>query len=474
MSSLATRLRSHVAVPLHRSAYALMSNVVATSALGFLFWGIASRTYKPHAVGVSSATVAALTFLAGLGGLYLDGALYRFLPRAGNAANRLLLATLAGMLIAGTVVGIVFIAGLHVWAPDLGFLRSAPWVMVVAVLSVVGSCLLVLADGALIGLRRAGWVPIKGMAYGVAKLVVLVACIPFLPRYGIVVAWIAPIGFVLVGSWYLLTRRLLPEHGTALNVEPETLSATLVTRYVAGNYAAFLCNLAYRTLPPLLVIHELGAKSNAYFYLPWLISTSLALLTNNLSVSLVVEGSLDPRQLALQTRRALQQCVRLIMPISAVILIAAPLILRVFGKDYAAHGTSVLRLLALGLIPTSISTIAIGTARVRDHVGVIIATQLGLAVIVLGLGLVFLRMIGLSGLGLSWLIGQSASAAALSWLELRPTLSRRVRRRRRRRRSSDVPPRVSGRLLLLEEEVNRMEREVRRTIRQLNRRERAT
>ncbi len=444
-----------------------MSNVVATSALGFLFWGVASRTYPAHAVGVSSATIAALTFLSGLGGLYLDGALYRFLPRAGAAAKGLLLATVAGTVVSATIVAIGFLVGLHAWAPDLSFLRSSAWVVVLAVLSVVGSCLLVLADGALIGLRRAGWVPIKGMAYGVAKLVVLVVCIPLVPRYGIVVAWIAPIVLVLAGSWYLLTRRLLPAYQVAAHVEPETLRADLVLRYVTGNYAAFLCNLAYRTLPPLLVIHELGAKDSAYFYVPWLISTSLVLLTNNLSVSLVVEGSLDPRQLALQTRRALGQFVRLLLPVSAVILIAAPLILRVFGKQYATHGTSLLRLLALALIPTSISVIAIGTARVRDHVGVIIATQFGLAVIVLGLGFVFLRTIGLTGLGLSWLIGQSASAAALSWLELRPTLSRR-------RPEPAATPRVSGRLLLLEEEVNRMEREVRRTIRQLNRRERAT
>jgi O-antigen/teichoic acid export membrane protein len=436
-----------------------MSNVVATSALGFLFWGVASRTYSAHAVGVSSATVAALTFLTGIGGLYLDGALYRFLPRAGEAASRLVASAAAGTIVSATIAAIVFLAGLRVWAPDLAFLRSSGWVVVVAVASVVGSCLLVLADGALIGLRRAGWVPIKGTAYGVAKLVILVMCIPLLPRYGIVVAWIAPIAVVLVGSAYLLRNRLLPAHRLAAR-ESERLDRRLVLRYAAGNYAAFLCNLAYRTLPPLLVIHELGAESSAYFYVPWLISTSLVLLTNNLSVSLVVEGSLDPRQLALQTRRALGQFVRLLLPISAITLAAAPLILRIFGKGYASHGSSLLRLLALALIPTSISVIAIGVARVRDRVGVIIATQFGLAVVVLGLGAVLVRAMGLDGLGLSWLIGQSASALVLGWTELRPTLAGRS--------APPEPPVISSRLTLLEQKVDRMEREVQRTLRRLD------
>jgi O-antigen/teichoic acid export membrane protein len=457
VSSLNARVRAHVAVPLHRSAYALMSSVVATSALGFIFWGVASRTYSAHAVGVASATLAALTFLTGIGGLYLDGALYRFLPRAGAATDRLVLLAALGTVVSATIVAIGFLIGLHVWAPDLAFLRSAPWVVVAAVLSVVGSCLLVLVDGALIGLRRAGWVPIKGVAYGVAKLAVLIVCVPLVPRYGIVVAWVVPIAAVLLGSAFLLRTRLIPHNRT---IEAEQIRPGIVVRYAAGNYAGFLCNLAYRTLPPLLVIHELGAKSNAYFYVPWLIATSLLLLTNNLSTSLVVEGSLDPQQLRLQTRRALLQFIRLLFPISAVILIAAPLILRIFGKGYASHGSSLLRLLALALIPAGIGAIASGVARVRDHVGVIIATQLGLAIVVLGLGIVFLHVIGLEGLGVSWLIGQTLAATWLTFRELRPVLRRPERPRQ--------PPLADYRLELLEEEMERMEQAVRERLGRLD------
>ena len=422
MSSLRARVSSHVAIPLYRSAYALMGSVAINSGLGFLFWAVASRTYSAKTVGINSAGVAALTFLTGIGGLFLDGSLYRFLPRAGDATHALVRAAAAITVVSASLAAVVFAAGVHVGAPDLGFIASSPAAVLAAILAVVGSCLLVLVDGAFIGVRRAGWVPIKGSVYGLAKIVVLVICVSLVPRYGILVAWVAPTALVLAASAWLLRHRLLPAHHAASRADPEPLTTGAVARYAGGNYLAFLSSLAYRTLPPLLVIHELGAKSSAYFYVPWLISTSLVLLTNNLSVSLVVEGSLDRGTLALQTRRALRQFIRLVLPISVVLVIGAPWLLRIFGAGYAAHGASTLRLLALGLIPASVAIIAVGVARVQDHIAVIIVTQFSLAVVVLGLGAVLLRSLGLPGFGVSWVIAQTLAAVWLARRELRPIL----------------------------------------------------
>ena len=90
MASHRARLLSHVRVPLYRNAYSLMLSGAGNALLGMLFWAIASRAYPADIVGTSSAAVAALMFLTGVGGLYLDGALYRFLPRAGDATGRLI------------------------------------------------------------------------------------------------------------------------------------------------------------------------------------------------------------------------------------------------------------------------------------------------------------------------------------------------------------------------------------------------
>ena len=76
------------------------------------------------------------------------------------------------------------------------------------------------------------------------KIVVLVVCVTLVPRYGILVAWVAPSAFVLAASAWLLHRRLLPSHTLVSSTAAETLLPRAVMRYAGGNYIAFLCNLA--------------------------------------------------------------------------------------------------------------------------------------------------------------------------------------------------------------------------------------
>ena len=68
-----------------------------------------------------------MLFLAGAAGLFLDGAMVRFIPRAGKATPRLIgLAYLISAL-AAVLVASVFLIGIKLWAPALAFLTEDPW-----------------------------------------------------------------------------------------------------------------------------------------------------------------------------------------------------------------------------------------------------------------------------------------------------------------------------------------------------------
>src|SRR6266516_2123012 len=291
MASRAARLRSHVRVPLYRNAYALTASTMGAAALGTVFWALASRLYDAEVVGVSSAAVAGLTFITGVAGLYLDGALFRFLPRAGQKAGRLIAATFVLTIFGAVIASGVFLIGLSVWAADLSFLRSSPWAVLACIAATIASCLLVLEDGALTGLRRTGWVPVKNFVWNVAKIPLVVLLAASVPKYGILLAWFIPSAFIVVPVAFVLVRRMVPMHTELTVRRQEQIEARHVARYAAGNYAGYLCTLAYRTLPPIIVLHEAGAKASAFFYPPWLITISLSLLMTNLSISLVVEGA---------------------------------------------------------------------------------------------------------------------------------------------------------------------------------------
>jgi O-antigen/teichoic acid export membrane protein len=394
---------------------------VGTAALGTAFWAVASRSYPAEVVGLSTAAVAALLFVTGVSSLYLDGVLYRFLPRAGDATGALLNWVFVVDIVGSVVVTAIFLGGLEWWAPELSFATSTVWIALICVAATVGSSLLVVQDGALIGLRRTGWVPIRNLSLSLLKLLALFAFAELFPKYGILLAWVIPLA-VIGPVTFVLLRRLVPEHEAESRVRQEGLRPGQVARYASGNYAGFLCTLAYRNVPPLLVLHQAGARASAFFYPPWLIVTSVALLTTNLSVSLVVEGSLDRDRLALQARQAILQSARLLLPIATVLLLGAPWILRIFGAEYAEEGDELLRLLAIALIPSSICIISFGVARVRNRVAAIFVHQVLLAGLVLGLSAALLPGLGITGVGVAWLIAQTVVALLLFSTELRPAL----------------------------------------------------
>jgi O-antigen/teichoic acid export membrane protein len=184
------RVIVHLRTPFYQNGYALIINSVGISVLGVLYWMLAARYYTTRAVGINSATIAAMTFLAAIARLYLDGALIRFLPRSGTSAGRLIRSAYLISALAAALVGTLFVLGLKYWAPALEFLRASPLLTVVFILATIAFTIFVQQDGVLTGLRQAKWVPVENILYALAKLILLVALAGSFPEYGIFLSWV--------------------------------------------------------------------------------------------------------------------------------------------------------------------------------------------------------------------------------------------------------------------------------------------
>ena len=64
-----------------------MLSAAATSGLGVLYWMLATRHYPAEVVGLNSAMISAMLFVAGVAQLSLVSVITCFLPRAGRAAG---------------------------------------------------------------------------------------------------------------------------------------------------------------------------------------------------------------------------------------------------------------------------------------------------------------------------------------------------------------------------------------------------
>ncbi|MER5178059.1 lipopolysaccharide biosynthesis protein [Streptomyces sp. NPDC002896] len=386
--------------PLFRNAYALMLNTGISAVLGLGFWLAAARYYTEDAVGQGSAAIAAMKLLAGLTAVTLTGALARFIPVAGRATGRLIFRTYAGSSVVVALAAVVFLLTLDVWGPSYRFLHGTVNGLGF-IAAVVAWSLLTLQDGVLTGLRSALWVPVGNTVFSAVKLGLLVAFAVAIPTTGVFVSWVAAIAASVVPLGWLVFRRLVPRHVKATEDHAQPPKLRELGRFLAGDYTGSLFSLAVVYLVPVIVASQVSSTDNAYFYITTTIGGTVNLLAINMGASLTVEGSHDPAQLAANTRAALRRMARIMLPVAGVLFVAAPFVLRVFGEGYADAATPLLRWFAVGAVLRVVMETYFAVLRAQSRTSGLAYLQGLLCILVLGLTLLLLPRMGLTGAGVA-------------------------------------------------------------------------
>ncbi|MEU6466344.1 lipopolysaccharide biosynthesis protein [Streptomyces sp. NPDC046976] len=386
--------------PLLRNAYALMLNTGISAVLGLGFWLAAAHYYSDAAVGRGSAAIAAMKLLAGLTAVTLTGALARFIPVSGKRTGRFIFRTYAGSSLVVALAAGVFLGTLDAWGPSYRFLHGLlPGLGFVT--AVVAWNLLTLQDGVLTGLRSAPWVPVGNTVFSAVKLVLLAAFAVAVPATGVFVSWVAAIATSVVPLGWLVFRRLVPRHVEATAGRAGPPPAREVGRFLAGDYTGSLFSLAVVYLVPVIIAAQVSSAENAYFYITTTIGGTCNLLAVNMGASLTVEGSHDPERLAANARAALWRMARIMLPISAALFLGAPWILGVFGAGYADAATGLLRLFAVGTLLRVVMETYFAVLRAQSRTAGLAWLQGLLCVLVLGLTLLLLPRMGLTGAGVA-------------------------------------------------------------------------
>ncbi|WP_030946306.1 lipopolysaccharide biosynthesis protein [Streptomyces sp. NRRL S-646] len=392
--------RSDGGSPLFRNAYALMLNTGISAVLGLGYWLIAARYYSESAVGQGSAAIAAMKLLAGLTAVTLTGALARFIPVAGRATGRLIFRTYAASCVVVSFAAGMFLLTLSSWGPSYSFLHG-PIKGLGFIMAVASWNLLTLQDGVLTGLRSAPWVPVGNTVFSAVKLALLVGLAASMPTTGVFVSWVLAIATSVVPLGILVFRKLVPRHieTTADHAKPPTLKE--IGRFLAGDYTGSLFSLAVVYLIPVIIASQVSSEDNAYFYITTTIGGTVNLLAINMGASLTVEGSHDPARLAANTRAALKRMARIMLPICGLLFIGAPWILGVFGQGYADAATPLLRWFAVGALLRVVMETYFAVLRAQSRTAGLAWLQGLLCVLVLGLTLLLLPRMGLTGAGVA-------------------------------------------------------------------------
>lgn len=396
------RLRSELATPLFRNAYALMVNTVVNSGLGLLYWIVAARAFTDAEVGRGSALVSLMVLVSTVTQLNFAGALVRFLPRAGLGA-RSLITSAYGIAAAAAVLGTTAVMaychfllrpGDALWVSA----EFAAWF----VLSTTVWSVFNLQDAALTGLRSAIWVPLENGVYGLVKLVLLVVVAHTSLAEGVFTSWTLPVIALVVPVNLLIFQRILPRHAAP---DAEIPRATL-RRYMAGDYAAQLASQLSSTFLPVLIVSLLGAEEGAYFVPAQTIFAAMSMLSMSITSALVVEAAKDPDQAPRHALAVLRRICVTVLPAAVLVMLAAPLVLSLFGEHYRNGATTVLQLMMASLFPRVIVSLYVTKCRLENRTYLLAAMQAVQAVILIACTVLLAPVVGLVAVGWAALVAE--------------------------------------------------------------------
>ncbi|HZG92667.1 MAG TPA: polysaccharide biosynthesis C-terminal domain-containing protein [Pseudonocardia sp.] len=403
------------------NAFALMASTAITALVGLGFWAIAARL-PPAEVGRASAMITTATMLSQLSGSNIGVLFSRVLPAAGRRSTAVVL---AGYAVAIAIALVLTGAFLLFFTSDELFVSGLERALFP--LLVITFVLFALQDWVLTGIRATGWIPVEQLLFSLAKMGLLIWFVAAAVENAIVLAWAIPCLATVLVINPLLLGRVLPRRPPA----PEGASAMpgrrALGRIFLAEYATGAVTFVIPLTLPLLVLTQLGAEANAYYALPWLIAESLGLLIWNISSSYMVEASHDNRQMGALMSRTL----RLSFLVGGLgvpfIVLTAPWLLSFLGSNYAAEGTTVLRLMVLAIPFNIIFTMFLNTSRVRNQMGRVVVTQLVSAVLIISLTAALLPVMGIDGAGWAYLIAEAVMAVVVAVPLLRFMRANQVR-----------------------------------------------
>jgi len=162
------------------------------------------------------------------------------------------------------------------------------------------------------------------------------------------------------------------------------------------------------SIVPLQVLVVLGATQTGRFAVAFLICGFLNVIPSTVAQVLFAEASREGASLRGQARKAVRGVYGLLLPAIVIVIVAAPLILSLFGAAYAVAATDCLRVLALSALFTGGTYLVDSVLIARDRIAAYVFMNGANAALVLGLvGILVPR--GLTAAAVGWAVAQGLS-----------------------------------------------------------------
>ena len=392
-------LREFTSESLIRNSAFLAVNIVLTAVGGFAAVSLLTHLYTEQAVGLSATALSAGTLIAAITQFGVNFALPRFLPT--SAHRRDLINTALTVTIIATLVGTSIFLALPV-ATKFFVLGGGLF----AVLFVVGTSLdagETQLEAVFIADRSADKITIANIATNVVKLAAPAAFL-FLGGCG------AYASRIVVGTvTFIVLAIILGKRGHKFRATISLRATRDLRQFSAGAYIGGLLGSLPLMVLPIIILSRFGPSQSAYWYTAMSIAALLYQMPGVVSRVLLAEVAQRTSERRYLVYRAARLMGAIMLPAFVVAYITAPLVLVLFGKQYAVESLGPLRWLILAGLPSVINSVS-GTILYLAKKTFVIAAINGTGAVMVPL-MAATWAHNLSGVALCWLIGEIPTTA---------------------------------------------------------------
>ena len=384
------------------NAGSLIGTSGITSALGFVYWWLAARSFSPQAVGLASAVISAMTLLGAFSILGLSTLLLGELQRRRAQATSLISTALLLVGAVGAVVGVMYAILAPYLSKDFRALGGNIEHIALFALGVSLTAITLVFDEALIGLLLGGLQLWRNTLFASVKLVVLFAfslLLSHVTGMTIYASWIIGslfsllvLGIFILLKWRGPLGRYRPQWGLLRQLGPEALKHHMLN----------LTLQAPSLILPVLVTVMLSVTENAWFYVAWNLTSVANVISVSLTMTLYAVSAAQPATLARKMRLTLGLALVACLTIDCLLLFDTRQVLTLFGHNYYVQAAFSLRILAIESLPFIIKNHYIALSRIRNQITRTVFVTIVTGSLELGCSALGAHLGGLNGLSLGW------------------------------------------------------------------------
>ena len=344
-----------------RGAVSLMLSVSLAGVMSFIFWSYTTHHQNASAVGVISAEVASITFLAAVSSLNLSSIFGRFLPIAGWRSRRLITRSYAAVSLTAIIVSTIFLMTPLAKSLIIGGQFGRIGFLICVVLNSIFN----VQDGGLIGFGRFGWILVENVSVALSRLALLPLTALFMPAEAAILwSWALPMVIaVLVVNAFLIG----PLAERKKREQPSLPKLGKLGRIMAVGSVSSAVMAAATSFLPALVTHHLGSEQGGYFYVPWTITTMTVVLMSNIMISMVREVVANPSKAGPTIRRSIALTFVIVFLTVVACSFLGRLLLFPLGPAFVTHGAPLLQWIGFAMPATAVIALSWSVYSIRQR-----------------------------------------------------------------------------------------------------------